>query len=46
MVVIARANGKLKNKQPKLTARQHAHLLQLQRAGEHTIAELGRAVLP
>jgi DNA invertase Pin-like site-specific DNA recombinase len=40
-MAIARANGKLKGKQPKLTARQRAHVLQLFQAEEHTIAELG-----
>lgn len=37
---IARSKGKLRGKQPKLTARQQAHLAQLHDAGEHTIAEL------
>jgi DNA invertase Pin-like site-specific DNA recombinase len=39
-MAIARANGKLKGKQPKLTARQRVHVLHLFQAGEHTIAEL------
>jgi DNA invertase Pin-like site-specific DNA recombinase len=39
-MAIARANGKLKGKAPKLNPRQRAHLLKLHRAGEHTIAEL------
>jgi DNA invertase Pin-like site-specific DNA recombinase len=37
---IARANGKLKGKAPKLSARQQTHLLRLHQAGEHTIAEI------
>ena len=39
-MAIARANGKLKGKPPKLTARQPVHLLHLARAGERTVAEL------
>ena len=39
-MAIARANGKLKGKQPKLSVRQRAHVLILARAGQHTIAEL------
>jgi DNA invertase Pin-like site-specific DNA recombinase len=39
-MAIARANGKLKGKPPKLSARQHAHLVKLLETGEHTIAEL------
>ena len=39
-MAIARANGKLKGKPPKLSARQRVHVLHLVRAGEHTIAEL------
>jgi DNA invertase Pin-like site-specific DNA recombinase len=39
-MAIARANGKLKGKAPKLSARQQAHLLRLHRAGEHTIADI------
>jgi DNA invertase Pin-like site-specific DNA recombinase len=39
-MAIARANGKLKSKQPKLITRQRAHVLILVRAGHHTIAEL------
>jgi DNA-binding MarR family transcriptional regulator len=30
----------LRSKQPKLTARQEAHLVELHRAGEHTSGEL------
>jgi hypothetical protein len=39
-VAIAKAKGKLKGKQPKLSTRQQAHLVKLHAAGEHTIAEL------
>jgi DNA invertase Pin-like site-specific DNA recombinase len=39
-MAIARANGKLKGKQPKLSARQRVHVLQLTHAGEHMIADL------
>ncbi len=39
-MAIARANGKLKGKPPKLTARQQNHLVKLHTAGEHTIPEL------
>jgi DNA invertase Pin-like site-specific DNA recombinase len=39
-MAIARANGRLKGKQPKLSPRQRAHVLRLVQAGEHTIAEL------
>ena len=39
-MAIARANGKLKGKQPKLSARQRVHVLKLVQAGDHTIAEL------
>ena len=37
---VAKAKGRLRGKQPKLTPRQEAHLVALHRAGEHTIAEL------
>jgi DNA-directed RNA polymerase specialized sigma24 family protein len=37
---IAKAGGRLRGKQPKLTALQEAHLVELHRAGEHTSAEL------
>ena len=37
---VARAKGRLRGKQPKLTARQEAHLVALHQAGEHTSAEL------
>ena len=39
-MAIARANGKLKGKQPKLNPRQQAHLVNLHQAGTHTIPEL------
>jgi DNA invertase Pin-like site-specific DNA recombinase len=39
-MAVARAKGKLKGKQPKLTARQQAHLVQQHQSGEHTIADL------
>jgi DNA invertase Pin-like site-specific DNA recombinase len=37
---VAKAKGRLRGKQPKLTARQEAHLVVLHRSGEHTSAEL------
>ena len=37
---VARAKGRLRGKQPKLTARQEQHLVALHHAGEHTSAEL------
>jgi DNA invertase Pin-like site-specific DNA recombinase len=37
---VARAKGRLRGKQPKLNARQEAHLVALHRAGEHSTAEL------
>jgi len=39
-MAVARAKGRLRGKQPKLSPRQEAHLLQLYRAGGHTISEL------
>ena len=39
-MAIARANGRLRGKAPKLSARQRVHVLGLAQAGEHTIAEL------
>jgi predicted DNA-binding protein YlxM (UPF0122 family) len=39
-MAIAKAKGKLRGKQPKLTARRQTHLMQLHTVGEHTIAEL------
>jgi DNA invertase Pin-like site-specific DNA recombinase len=38
-MAIARANGRLKGKQPNLT-RQRIHVLELARAGDRTVAEL------
>ena len=35
-----RAKGKLRGKQPKLSARQQAHLVTQHQSGEHTIADL------
>ncbi len=37
---VARAKGRLRGKQPKLSARQEAHLVSLYRGGEHTVGEL------
>ena len=37
---VARAKGRLRGKQPKLSPRQEAHLVSLHAAGEHTQAEL------
>jgi len=37
---VAKAKGRLRGKQPKLNARQEAHLVTLHAAGEHTTAEL------
>jgi DNA invertase Pin-like site-specific DNA recombinase len=39
-MAVARAKGKLKGKQPKLSATRQAHLVKLHEAGEHTIMEL------
>ncbi|MFE2424850.1 helix-turn-helix domain-containing protein [Streptomyces hokutonensis] len=39
-MAVARTKGKLKGKQPKLTARQQAHLVKEHATGEHTIADL------
>jgi DNA invertase Pin-like site-specific DNA recombinase len=39
-MAVARSKGKLRGKQPKLTPRQQAHLVQQHRSGEHTIADL------
>jgi DNA invertase Pin-like site-specific DNA recombinase len=39
-MAIARANGRLRGKAPKLSARRRVHVLGLAQAGEHTIAEL------
>jgi len=37
---VARAKGRLRGKQPKLSATQEAHLVKLYRAREHTVSEL------
>ena len=37
---VARAKGRLRGKQPKLSPRQEAHLVALHGAGQHTISEL------
>lgn len=37
---VARAKGRLRGRQPKLSPKQEAHLVELYRAGEHTISEL------
>ena len=39
-MAIAKAKGKLRGKQPKLSARQQRHLADLHAAGRHTVAEL------
>jgi DNA invertase Pin-like site-specific DNA recombinase len=39
-MAIARVKGRLRGKQPKLSARQQAHLVQLHQSGQYTIAEL------
>ena len=39
-MAIARAKGRLKRKAPKLSPTQRTVLLKLERAGEHSIAEL------
>ena len=40
-MAIARAKGRLRGKQPKLTPRQETHLVELHDGGGHTVAELG-----
>ncbi len=37
---VAKARGRLRGKQPKLTPSQEAHLVALYAAGEHTVSEL------
>ena len=37
---VAKAKGRLRGKQPKLSAKQEAHLVALYYAGEHTVSEL------
>ncbi len=39
-MAVARAKGRLRGKQPKLSAKQEAHLVELYRAGQHTVSEL------
>lgn len=39
-MAVARAKGRLRGKQPKLSRAQEAHLVRLHHAGEHTVAEL------
>jgi DNA invertase Pin-like site-specific DNA recombinase len=39
-MAVARAKGRLRGKQPKLKPRQEAHLVELYRAGGHTVSEL------
>jgi len=39
-MAIAKANGKLKGKPPKLNPRQQTHLVKLYRDGSHSIPEL------
>src|SRR5574340_838114 len=39
-MAVARAKGRLRGKQPKLSPRQEAHLVELYRGGEHTIGGL------
>ena len=37
---VAKAKGRLRGKQPKLSARQEVHLVALFHAGEHSVADL------
>lgn len=39
-MAIAKAKGRLKGKQPKLTKRQQEHIIELFKAGKHTVVEL------
>ncbi len=39
-MAVARAKGRLRGKQPKLSPAQEAHLVRLHRAGEHSTAEI------
>lgn len=39
-LALARVRGRLKGKQPKLSPKREAHLVELYRAGEHTVAEI------
>jgi DNA invertase Pin-like site-specific DNA recombinase len=40
-MAVARAKGKLKGRQPKLSAKQQRELLRMHETGEYTIADLG-----
>src|SRR4051812_4087196 len=40
-MLVAKAKGRLRGKQPELNPRQEAHLVTLHRTGEHSTAELG-----
>lgn len=39
-MAVAKAKGKLRGKQPKLSTTQEAHLVSIHRAGTHTTAEI------
>jgi DNA invertase Pin-like site-specific DNA recombinase len=39
-MAVAKATGKLRGKQPKLSKAQEAHLVSIHRAGTHTIVEI------
>jgi DNA invertase Pin-like site-specific DNA recombinase len=39
-MAIAKTTGKLKGKQPKLSARHQAHLVEMHAAGKHAVVEL------
>ena len=39
-MAVAKAKGRLRGKQPKLSPKQEAHLVKLHHAGEHTSSEL------
>jgi transposase len=39
-MAVAKAKGRLRGKQPKLSKKQEAHLISVHRAGTHTTAEL------
>jgi DNA invertase Pin-like site-specific DNA recombinase len=45
-MAVARAKGKLRGKQPKLSTAQQAHLVRLHGAGEHSNAADGRDAEP
>ncbi|WP_063020690.1 recombinase family protein [Nocardia niwae] len=40
-MAVAKAKGELKGKRPKLSVRQHSHLIPRHQSGEHTIADRG-----